>query len=152
MDQNKQILTPKINDDQERTRIGKEAILKALRKTLGIVTPACEETGISRTTYYEWYKTDPEFRKNVDDLHEVELDFVESKLHSLINDKNPAAIIFHLKCQGKKRGYIEKQEIEHSGNLGVSIDVSKLSDKELHAIATGASLSGIRTEKTEEDQ
>jgi hypothetical protein len=133
--------------EQERTAIAKAAMLTALRKTLGIVTPACESVGIARITHYDWMSNDPAYKKAVEEIKDIEIDFVESKLHSLINDKCPAAIIFHLKCQGKRRGYVEKQEIEHSGNLGVTLDVTKLSDQQLQAIAEGKSVSGIGAEE-----
>ncbi len=40
------------------------------------------------------------------------LDFAESNLKKLEKEGNPAATIFFLKTKGKKRGYIERQEIE----------------------------------------
>ena len=47
----------------------------------------------------------------MDDIADITLDFVESQLHQQIKDKDTAATIFYLKTKGKKRGYIEKQEI-----------------------------------------
>jgi len=90
----------------------KKAILKALIKSLGIVTTACKKVGIERSTFYEWYKTDEAFKKEVDDIQEIVLDFAESKLHQSINNGSDTAIIFYLKTKGKKRGYQEKIEME----------------------------------------
>jgi hypothetical protein len=95
--------------------IKKEAMIKALTKSLGVVTIACKEVGIARKTHYEWYNEDEKYRKAVDDLADVALDFAESMLHKQIQDKDTVATIFYLKTKGKRRGYIEKQEIEHSG-------------------------------------
>ena len=36
--------------------IKKEAMLKALENSLGIVTVACKQTDIPRSTYYKWLK------------------------------------------------------------------------------------------------
>lgn len=90
----------------------KEALLNALTESLGVVTTACKKIGINRDTHYKWYKEDEVYRKAVDDLMDVALDFAEAKLHKKINDGDTAATIFFLKCRGKKRGYIEKSELD----------------------------------------
>lgn len=109
----------------------KEAILKALEDTKGIVTDAIRRVTISRSCYYEWLKDDPEFKARVDEIQDVAIDFVEGKLFEKINgvqvrkgtdsetgedivyDLPPSdvAITFYLKTKAKKRGYVERQEI-----------------------------------------
>lgn len=121
----------------------KKALLQALEKSLGVVTTACESVGVGRTSYYEYYKSDAKFKKAVDELADKALDIVESKLFERINgyehpeDKifndngtaliiptikhyppDAASMIFYLKTKGKKRGYIERSEIDI--NDGVS--------------------------------
>jgi len=93
-----------------KTEQHKKAILEALEKNLGIVTTACKQVGIGRTTFYDWLKEDEDFKKKVDEINNVALDFTESKLFKLIERENPTAIIFHLKTKGKKRGYVERIE------------------------------------------
>jgi hypothetical protein len=93
-----------------KTEQHKKAILEALEKNLGIVTTACRQVGIGRTTFYDWLKDDEEFKKKVDEINNVALDFTESKLFKLIEGENPTAIIFYLKTKGKKRGYVERIE------------------------------------------
>jgi hypothetical protein len=95
----------------------KKALLEALSKTLGVVSSACDVVGINRGVFYRLYNSDPEFAEQVKDLENVALDFVESKLYELINEKNPTAIIFYLKTKGKSRGYIERQEIQQNTNM-----------------------------------
>ena len=97
---------------RETTKQRKERTLQALRKTLGVVSSACEKSGVNRRTFYLWYNKDEKFRDEVDEITEIALDFAESKLFNQIQENNLTAIIFYLKCKGKKRGYIEKQEIE----------------------------------------
>lgn len=94
-----------------KTEHSKKALLKALESSLGVVTNACKKTGIGRTTYYDWYNSDKEFKKQVDDLSNVALDFAESSLHSQIINGSVPATIFYLKTKGKKRGYVERQEL-----------------------------------------
>ena len=104
----------------------KKQLVAALEKSLGIVTTACKEVGISRWTFYNYYKEDEDFKKQVDEISEMSLDFTESKLLKLIKDENPAAILFYLKCKGKKRGYIERTEINMSNDKPIIFEnVSK---------------------------
>lgn len=95
-----------------KTEQHKKALIDALTKSLGIVTTACKQVGVGRTTYYQWLREDPEFKKAVADVKEVALDFAESQLHKQIQEGNTTATIFYLKTQGKARGYVERQEIE----------------------------------------
>lgn len=106
----------------DKTDIKKREILEALEKSLGIVTTACKQVGINRDTYYEWLKKDKEFKKKVKDLENVALDFAESQLHKQIAKGNPLSTMFYLKCKGKKRGYIEQQELKVSGNMKFTAD------------------------------
>jgi len=98
----------------------KKAMIEALKKSLGIVTTACKEVGIERQTHYNWLKDDPEYKAQVEALDDMVLDFAESKLHQSINNGSDTATIFFLKTKGKKRGYIEKQEITNT-NLNVEV-------------------------------
>ena len=94
-----------------KTEQHKKALLEALEKSLGVVTTACNRAGVGRTTYYDWYNSDEDFKQSVDDLQNVALDFAESQLHKQIAENSTTATIFYLKTKGKKRGYVERQEI-----------------------------------------
>jgi hypothetical protein len=102
----------------------KKNLLIALEKSLGIVTPACKEVGISRNTFYVYYKNDPEFKAAVDDINEVTLDFVENQLLKNIKNGDNQAIMFFMKYKARKRGYTEQINID--GNLNHTIQVIKL--------------------------
>ena len=106
-----------------KTEHHKKALLEALRKTLGIVTNACEKVGVGRTTYYDWYNNDEEFKNKVDDLQNVALDFAESQLHKQIAGQSTPATIFYLKTKGKKRGYIERQEITGADGMPTNFQI-----------------------------
>lgn len=92
----------------------KKAMIQALEKSLGVVTTACKSVGINRCTHYEWLKTDEEYKKEVEDIENIALDFAESQLHKQISEGNTAGTIFYLKTKGKKRGYVERQEHDHT--------------------------------------
>jgi hypothetical protein len=89
----------------------KKAVLEALEKSLGVVTTACKQAGVGRTQFYAWIKEDLKFKQEVDDIGDIALDFAESQLHKQIGEGNSTATIFFLKTKGKKRGYIERQEV-----------------------------------------
>jgi len=106
-------------NDMTTNDIHKKAMIEALEKSLGIVTTACKSVGISRETHYRWLREDEEYRKQVEDISDVALDFAESQLHKQIQNGEVSSTIFYLKTKGKKRGYIEKQEMDlnHSGGV-----------------------------------
>jgi len=86
-------------------------MLDALEKSLGVVTTAARTTGIDRTTHYLWMKEDEDYRKSVEALAEMAIDFAETHLHQLIANGDTASTIFYLKTKGKRRGYVERTEI-----------------------------------------
>lgn len=88
---------------------------------MGIVTPACEKVGLDRATFYAYYNTDKDFAKAVDSIRDKAIDFLESKAYQRVKDGSDTMIIFMLKCLGKKRGYIERQEI--TGPDGGAINI-----------------------------
>jgi hypothetical protein len=90
----------------------KKNMLDALERSLGIVTTAAKAADIDRKSHYNWMKEDPEYKAAVESIQESVIDFAESHLYKLVKEGNPAATIFYLKTKGKKRGYIERQEIE----------------------------------------
>jgi hypothetical protein len=96
----------------DKTEQHKKAMIEALEKSLGVVTTACKSVGIGRTTHYMWLDEDPEYRRDVESISDIAVDFAESSLHKQIKDGNPTSTIFFLKTKGKKRGYVERQEID----------------------------------------
>lgn len=97
----------------------KENVLNALKKHLGVVKYACEEAGISRQTFYT-YCLDPEFKKQVEDIDEMTIDFVEHKLLKKIEENSEKSIHFYLRYRGRKRGYTDNVDITSGGEKLVS--------------------------------
>jgi len=60
---------------------------------------------------YEAAKNHPEVQRAIDDARERTTDLAEGKLFQKINEGDNTAIIFYLKTQGKRRGYVERQEV-----------------------------------------
>jgi hypothetical protein len=100
-------------------------MLQALENSLGVVTVACKKTETPRSTYYKWLKEDQEFAQAVKEIENIALDFAESQLHTQIKDGSTSATIFYLKTKGKKRGYIERSELDlSSGEEPIKINVN----------------------------
>jgi len=127
----------------DKTDKKKEFMLQCLKQSMGIVSHACEKADTARATHYEWYNNDQDYAAQVDAIQESCIDFAESKLMELINGAkhevatakgevlqvqdgpNPTACIFYLKTKGKKRGYVEKSELDVQGS-GINITIDSL--------------------------
>jgi hypothetical protein len=115
-----------------KSDILKKGMLDTLEKSLGVVTSACKDVGISRDTHYRWMKEDSDYNEAVNSIEGIAIDFAESSLHRQIRDGITSATIFYLKCKGRKRGYIEKQEF--AIETSKMPDFSELSTEEIMAI------------------
>lgn len=110
----------------------KKRLLESLEKNLGHVTEACKAAGISRKTFYKYKKEDPEFKKKVKEIEEIQIDFVESKLIQNIKKGDKTSIIFYLKTKGKHRGYYERVVRDNNNNNNVNIELTSDSIKKIN--------------------
>ena len=124
----------------------KRTLLDALRQSLGVVETACKAAGIPRRTHYNWLKKDAKYAAEVAEIDDVAIDFGESQLYKLMRGytlpdtkvflnrdsmqpiivpitkhigTDASAVIFFLKTRGKKRGYIEKTQVETENKVQV---------------------------------
>ena len=101
--------------------------------------------GVERSTIYTWCNDDPEFAQVLEDSRERFIDLAESNLRKLVagvpaieTDENgdkkfagwierpsETAIIFTLKTRGKKRGYVERSEVEADVSMKGSVDIKE---------------------------
>lgn len=100
----------------------KKILLEVLERHLGIVTSACKEVGLSRRVYYNYYNDDPEFKKSVDEINEICVDFGESQLFKKMKEGSERSIIFFMKYRGRKRGYTNAVELDHKSSEGLNIN------------------------------
>lgn len=87
--------------------------LESLRSNLGVVSKAAYACNMHRNSHFNWLRNSAEYKEEVEAVENECLDLAEDALLTEIQNRNIAAIIFYLKTKGKKRGYIEKQEIEY---------------------------------------
>lgn len=119
-----------------QTDTKKKAMIAALQQSLGVVTSACKTVGISRETHYKWLREDVDYKYQVEDLSNIALDFAESQLHNQIKNGSTPATIFYLKTKGKKRGYIERQEIQHENLEPLTIEIIDSTSEDEQGIQT----------------
>ena len=115
------------------TKAKKELMIKAMKSSLGNISGSTDQVGINRNTHYNWMKDDPQYAQDIKDCLERSIDFAEASLMQNIQDGNTTATIFYLKTKGKKRGYVERQEItgadgERMFSVKVIKDVDELDE------------------------
>ena len=118
----------------------KMSMVKAMEKSFSNVSAACALANVSRNTHYQWYEKDVVYREMIDDLRQILDDNIETKaISKCLNGEGDSHLIqFMLKTRLKHRGYIEKTQVEHLGELNVmaqtSIDFTSLSIDELRTL------------------
>jgi hypothetical protein len=98
--------------DATNTTNDKKQFLEALKRCAGNVSEAMNQVPTHRATHYRWLESDPEYAAAVDAIKESLIDRAEGVLHGLISKNNVPAVLFFLKTQGKKRGYVERTETD----------------------------------------
>jgi len=109
---------------------------------------ACVYVGISISTYYNHYNSDPMFREAVDDIEENGKDEYKNKLYdcgvaamdTYLKDGDSKGAAFAMFVGKTMMGLHEKQRIEvdeRRVNINVNMDLSDKSNKELQRMLEG---------------
>ena len=77
----------------------------------GNVAAIARKLGVSRATIHKRIQESAALRQAIDDARETMVDNVESALYREVLNGNVTAMIFWLKTQGKRRGWVERTEI-----------------------------------------
>ena len=102
---------PKFTLKKGNTKITQARIIEAFQKTGGLVTQTAKKLKVTRQAIYKRLKGSSKLRKAKLDAEEINLDIAETKLIANVKKGDNASIFFYLKCKGKSRGYVERQEI-----------------------------------------
>ena len=114
--------------EQNRTQINKDRILKALESSLGVITTALKATDLSRTNFYKWLKEDEEFAAKVEEIENIQQDFIKSKYYECVKDKVPSVVIHAAKS---RLGWNEKPQLDiTSGGDKINMPVITFVDTE----------------------
>lgn len=108
----------------EKTKANKNLMLGQLYEQNLHIGRACQQVGISRRTHYKWLKEDEVYAEKVHEMEEYWKDEMEMALKKLaINNLSSRDIQYFLRTKAKDRGYGEKQEMSHSFDDGLKIEI-----------------------------
>lgn len=94
-------------------------IASLLAKYNGNIAAVAREVSKGRDTVHRLIQNNETLQTVLANTREGMLDNAESSLTAQVLKGNLTAIIFFLKTQGRKRGYVERQQIEH-GEIGAT--------------------------------
>lgn len=97
-------------------RIAKKDFLATIKAADGNVSEIIRRFGISRGTFNRKLDEWPEAKDLLAETREAFVDLAESHLRELVEQNNVPAVIFTLKTQGKRRGYIESYDPNRDGD------------------------------------
>ena len=97
----------------------KEQMIEALKESNGFISVAARRLGCSVTTVANYRDKYPEIQQVVDDIIDSKLDFAEGQLMANIKAGKEISLLFFLKTIGKRRGFIERQELDLRGMVKI---------------------------------
>lgn len=93
-------------------------IPELIAKHRGNLSAIARAMKVTRSTLHNHVNADETLKQLLADERERMLDNAEDKLGQAVGKGEAWAVCFTLKTQGSKRGYIEKQRHEHTGEDG----------------------------------
>ncbi len=95
----------------------------------GNISAIARTYGVSRGTVYNWMRGKATVEAALTDARETMIDNAESMLYKKVLQGSTPELIFFLKTQGRKRGYVERQEVTgkdggpiESKNIGMTLE------------------------------
>ena len=122
------------NDRRSSRKKSDKQLAKGLEAAMGNVSVAARALNYSRCGLIYRIANSEYLQQIQKDLREAMTDNAESSLNRAILGGEGWAVCFYLKCQGKSRGYVERQEIYQETRLTINSPLEGMSDDELAAI------------------
>jgi hypothetical protein len=97
---------------------------KAITEANGLMSYAAKKLNCDRSTVEDYIERFPACKTAWLEAREKFVDVSESKLMECVQDKQPWAVALTLKTLGKKRGFVEKMEVEQSGTVNSNVSVN----------------------------
>ena len=105
-------------------RARQHLFLHALVSSNFCISIACSKILIPRATFQNWVDDDYEFAELMDEIHWHKKNFFEGALFGLVKAGDSPATIFANRTFNRDRGYNEKFEVEHTGEVNHKHSVS----------------------------
>jgi hypothetical protein len=106
-----------------------EEMMTAIKGSCGIVSNIAEKLGCDWGTAKRYLDMSEPVKQAYANESERVIDKAENKLQAAIDSGDMQMVKWYLATKGKRRGYVEKQEVDHTGNINIAVidtDDSKL--------------------------
>ena len=91
--------------------INATTLVTKIQEAKGNVSAVARAFGVSRKTIYNYIERYATAQDALDDARETMLDNAESILYKKVLEGSTPELLFFLKTQGKRRGYVERSEV-----------------------------------------
>jgi hypothetical protein len=91
-----------------------EQIAKAIKGSGGIMSSIAKRLKCNWNTARKYVNSKPEFEEMLQEEEEAVLDMGEAALYAQVKNQEAWAVKYLLATKGKKRGYVERQEVDHT--------------------------------------
>lgn len=124
-------------------KVTNDQLIDAIKKNAGIVSGILQtlkkeyNIEVTRNAIYDRRYKDPAIEAAFIEAEEMTADVAENRLLDAIRSGNMKAVMFYLKTKGKKRGYVERQEMTGADGKAITITdpLAGFSKEELMKIA-----------------
>ncbi len=106
-------------------QIRQELFIHALVHSSYDLSTACRMVGMDRSALQKW-KHDLEFLQLMEEIQWHKKNFFESALVQLVEERHPGAVMFVNRTLNADRGYSEKLQINHSGEINSGLSLAEL--------------------------
>ncbi len=120
-------------------RLKQNEVFAALTACTGNVAAAARRLGATRSGLWFFIERHPRLLQLTKDFRESIVDHAESAFNKAVITEQPWAIQFALRTIGRKRGYVDRQEIQQETRVTISQPAEELTDDQLARIAARAS-------------
>lgn len=111
-----------------------EIVAEAIRKASGIQAAAARMLKCDRDTVARYIREHDVCRQAYEEANEVQLDIAEARLAEIVNSPGNKdhfkALRFYLRTKGRRRGYVERQEVENVGTQPITLIIEPVQPKE----------------------
>ena len=117
-------------------RVTDEMVAAALQATGGFMALAAQRLGCSYKTVQRRVSGSTKLQAKLAEICDCKLDVAEAALMKAVRDGAAWAVCFYLKCKGKQRGYVERQEVTGKDGAPI-ISAVDMPESELDKIING---------------